>query len=129
MIISGRQLIDNVRAKIKEVSISHIFDVIDNDIILIDIREPDEWGLGSIKEALKIPRGVLETKLHEIPKVAQRLSPLESLAGYDIYLICRSGARSVLAAESLQRLGYTKVYSVSGGFEAWKGAGYPVSYN
>jgi rhodanese-related sulfurtransferase len=68
-------------------------------------------------------------KIHQHPAVAAHCEPqlaLTELANQPVYLICRSGARSALAALSLQQMGFTQVYSVAGGFQAWAAAGLPV---
>jgi rhodanese-related sulfurtransferase len=54
------------------------------------------------------------------------MAALEQLAAKPVYLICRSGARSALAADSLKNMGFTQVMSVAGGFQAWSDAGYPI---
>jgi len=81
--------------------------------ILIDVREPAEFEGGHIPGAVNIPRGVLEMEL-------EQMAPLTELATKSIYLYCRSGGRSALAALSLQGMGLTKVYSVAGGIQAWQ---------
>jgi molybdopterin/thiamine biosynthesis adenylyltransferase len=79
-------------------------------VTIVDVREPDEWVLGSINNAVLIPRGTLE---YTIAKTApDRDTPL--------VLYCAIGHRSVLAARALQDLGYTDVSSLDGGFERWK---------
>lgn len=84
--------------------------------LLIDTREPAEWGNGHIPGAALVPRGVLEGKIEELaPDLDQ-----------PIVLYCGSGGRSALAAESLQRMGYRKVLSLAGGFAAWQEAELPI---
>ena len=85
--------------------------------MLIDVREPDEHALGAPADALLQPRAVLES------------DPARSIADLDseVLLICGSGKRSLLAAQSLQARGYTRLSSVSGGFQAWQAAGLPIS--
>lgn len=126
--MSGRDLIEKIRPTVQEVSIRHVFKNLERDAVIIDIREKDEFSFGWIEGALNIPRGILETNLQKIPQVASAENPLVALFDYKIYLYCRSGARSVLSAESLQRLGYQNVYSMAGGIVAWKNAGFPISH-
>ena len=84
--------------------------------LLIDTREPAEWAAGHIPGATLLPRGILEGKIEDLaPDVDQ-----------PIVVYCASGGRSALAAESLQRMGYRKVLSLAGGFNAWQEAGYRV---
>ncbi len=85
------------------------------DAALIDIREQNEYVQGFIEGAQWIPRGFLEIKIED--PVSDRSTP--------IVLYCAGGIRSVLSARSLIELGYTNVKSLSGGFGAWKQAGFP----
>jgi rhodanese-related sulfurtransferase len=84
-------------------------------IVVIDVREPDEFAKGKIPGAFPIPRGVLE------PQVDGRL-PREST----VVLYCGVGARSALACRSLAEMGYDKVENLEGGWHAWVGSGLPV---
>ena len=84
-----------------------------NQPAVIDVREADEHAQGTIPGATHIPRGFLELRIERT--VANREQP--------VVLYCQSGTRSVLAARSLQELGYTNVKSLTGGFTAWKRAG------
>ncbi len=83
---------------------------------LVDVREPAEWAdTGVIAEALLISLGDLETR-----------APPELDGRRPVYVICRSGNRSRVGAETLVRLGFEQVYNVSGGMAAWIQAGFPV---
>jgi rhodanese-related sulfurtransferase len=84
-------------------------------IVLIDVREPNEWVGGMIPGAHPIPRGVLE------PQVDGKL-PLDAT----VVLYCAAGGRSALAARSLHEMGFTKVENLEGGFGAWASSGLPV---
>jgi rhodanese-related sulfurtransferase len=84
-------------------------------IVVIDVREPDEFAKGKIPGAFTIPRGVLEMQ------VDGRL-PLEST----VVLYCGAGARSALACKSLAEMGYDKVENLEGGWGAWVNSRLPV---
>jgi rhodanese-related sulfurtransferase len=84
-------------------------------IVVIDVREPDEFARGKIPGAHTIPRGVLEMQ------VDGRL-PREST----VVLYCGGGARSALACRSLADMGYDKVENLHGGWQAWVNSGLPV---
>ncbi len=84
-------------------------------IVVIDVREPEEFARGKIPGAYTIPRGVLEMQ------VDGRL-PLEST----VVLYCGAGGRSALAAKSLADMGYQKVENLQGGWGAWVNSGLPV---
>jgi rhodanese-related sulfurtransferase len=87
------------------------------DALLIDVRDPDEWQEGHIPGAKNFSRGTVEL---EIEEAAPDLST-------PIITHCGGGGRSALAAESLQRMGYKNVKSMTGGFKAWKAAGLPAT--
>lgn len=129
---TSQQLVAEAKAAIREVSIQDLAEALQHDAetVLVDVREPAEYGQQHIVGSVNYPRGVLEMNIHNHPKVAasgcEPQVALQQLANQPIYLICRSGARSALAAESLQRMGFSKVYSVAGGMQAWIDATLPV---
>ena len=84
-------------------------------IVVIDVREPDEFNRGKIPGAYTIPRGVLEMQ------VDGRL-PHEAT----VVLYCGAGARSALACRSLADMGYDKVENLRGGWHGWVNSGLPV---
>lgn len=129
---SYQQLVEEVKSKIKEVDIASLFSALnDPDTVLIDIRETSEYGKGHIAGSVNYPRGILEGKLCQHPLVSHHtdsMKALEELGSKSVYLICRSGARTALAAQSLQDMGFSKVMSVAGGMLAWENADYPIEH-
>lgn len=127
---SAQQLVAEAKNQIHEVSVQQLSTALnDPHCILIDVREPDEFTAGHIHSAVNYPRGVLEMRIHQHPAVAaicDTEQALTTLASKAVYLLCRSGARSALAAVSLIQMGFSQVYSVSGGFQAWQDAGFAV---
>ncbi|MEH8020238.1 rhodanese-like domain-containing protein [Rheinheimera metallidurans] len=129
---TAQQLVAEAKTAIKEVSIQDLANALQKDAeaILIDVREPAEYVQQHIIGAVNYPRGVLEMNIHNHPKVAasgcEPQMALTQLASNPMYIICRSGARSTLATESLQRMGFSQVYSVVGGMQAWLDAGLAV---
>lgn len=85
-------------------------------LLLVDVREEVEWKAGHARGALHLSRGILERDIES--KVPDKSAK--------IVLYCSGGSRSALAAESLQKLGYHNVYSLEGGFSAYRRAGLPV---
>lgn len=83
---------------------------------LLDVREDHEWQAGRIPEAQHLGRGILERDIEKL------IPDLDA----PIILYCGGGYRSALAAESLQQMGYRRVYSLAGGFRGWKDAGRPI---
>jgi molybdopterin/thiamine biosynthesis adenylyltransferase/rhodanese-related sulfurtransferase len=82
---------------------------------LIDVREAEEIAQGSPTGALRLGRGFLEARIEDAVPQADRT----------LVLMCASGTRSLFAAADLRRLGYTRIYSMAGGFSRWKNEGLP----
>ncbi len=97
-----------LRGEIQEVTPEHV--AADDTAVVIDVREQDEWNEGHVPDALHLSRGFLEFKIESA--CPDRSQP--------IVVYCRSGARSLFAAEALQHMGYRDVASMAGGFLAWK---------
>lgn len=121
---TSQEFVSEVRRQIQEVSIDELKRALsESEAVLIDVREHEEFTTGHIQGSVNFPRGVLEMKLHEHPSVSHHCDvnvALGDLAKQDIYLICRTGGRSALAAKSLMEMGLAKVKSVAGGMIAWK---------
>ncbi|HEX6350374.1 MAG TPA: rhodanese-like domain-containing protein [Candidatus Dormibacteraeota bacterium] len=92
--------------------------------LIVDVREPAEWETGHIPGALHAPRGMIEWLAD--PDYANHNSTLAAARGKNVVIHCAAGGRSLLAAQSLQRLGFEHVSSMSGGFNDWKSKGLPV---
>jgi len=116
--LTREQLLQQVMAQIKEISPEDLRKALQQnpDWLVIDIREPYEVEQGHIPNAEIISRGFLELWIDELAYEADQ----------PIVIYCAGGVRSALAAKALQDMGYTRVYSLAGGFEAWKEAGLPV---
>lgn len=83
---------------------------------LVDVREESELAAGRIKGATHMGRGVIERDLEA------KIPDLDA----EIVLYCGGGFRSALSAESLQKMGYTNVSSMAGGWREWKGKNLPT---
>src|SRR5690242_10118026 len=84
------------------------------DIVLVDVREKNEWNEGHIPGAIHVPRGFLELQIEEaVPDKSKT-----------VVLYCAGGVRSLMAGQTLKQMGYKDVVSMSGGFGQWKGSGY-----
>ena len=87
-----------------------------DEIVLVDVREKNEWDEGYIPGALHIPRGFLELRVEEaIPDKSKK-----------VVLYCAGGTRSLYAGLTMKQMGYEDVISMSGGFGQWKNSGLPV---
>lgn len=89
----------------------------------LDVREPAEYNKGTIKNALHVPRGMLEAKAD---KEYEGRDPELQDRQQALLIICKSGSRSALAAASLKQMGFSNVASIAGGFEAWEKEGMPL---
>lgn len=127
MLMNGQELVQSLRDKVQEISVQRLQEIMQEHPqgLLIDIREKQETDAGSACHAILISRGVLEMQISNNSAIIERLNSEQELAKQPIYLMCRSGARSVLSANSLQLMGFENVYSIAGGFLAWQAAGYP----
>jgi rhodanese-related sulfurtransferase len=85
-------------------------------LVLVDVREDNEWEKSRIPGAIHVGRGVLEGSVES--KVPQKSAT--------VVVYCRSGARSAVAADVLGKMGYAKVFSLAGGITAFEAAGLPV---
>lgn len=108
--------LQRLRSEIDEIEVEEAFSRLQAGALLVDIRETDETAAGVPSGAATLPRGSLELKIEQIAQVDTPLM-----------LLCGSGQRSLLAAADLRELGYRSLYSVRGGYTAWKNADLPVS--
>ncbi|MDE2315432.1 MAG: molybdopterin-synthase adenylyltransferase MoeB [Xanthomonadaceae bacterium] len=110
-------LLAELRGRIPEISPADALLRQAQGALLIDVREEGERAAGMPTAALGLSRGFLELRIEQ----------LEPDRARPILALCGSGMRSLLAAETLQRMGYRDIASVAGGFERWKTEGLPVS--
>ena len=110
------KLVGEIRPKIKEIPVAEALERVANGAMLIDVREENEWDAEHAAGAEHIGRGVIERDI-------VRKHPAKT---EELILYCGGGYRSALAADNLQKMGYTNVYSMIGGWTAWKEAGAPV---
>lgn len=112
-----KQIVDDAKSRVREVSPATAVEQQANGAVLIDVRESDDFANSHATGAIHLSKGVLELKIEET--VPDTSAP--------IICYCGGGSRSALAADALQKMGYTNVASMAGGFKAWKGAGLPTS--
>lgn len=115
MAMTAMDLVAEAKQVIKEVDHAGAQALMDGNAIVLDVREPAEVANGHLKGATNLPRGVLEFKVNEHPATKDKD------ATYLVY--CRTGGRSALACQTLQRMGYGNVHSLAGGFEGWVAGG------
>ena len=96
----------------------------EEEVLLIDVREADEFEKGHLPGAICIPRGVLEGAAD--PGSKYRDERLCHAQDKTILLYCQSGARSAMAAVTLQLMGFPHVYNLAGGVEVWEAEDFPL---
>ena len=119
-------LVAEARASITEISVEMLQSKISSgaDLLLVDVREPAEWGAGHIAGAVLIPRGILESSADL--EILKRHALLSAARAREVVLYCASGGRSAFGAQRLEEMGFTNVASLAGGFGAWEEAALPV---
>ena len=127
MSLTVEQLVAAARSRIREIAPQELAAWQDRDHVLIDVREPGEYAQGHISGAVNLPRGVLEFQIQAHPAMACNTSDSLAQPSRRLVLYCLSGGRAALAADSLQKLGFTAVCSLAGGFNGWCAAGLPVA--
>ena len=112
------KIVNDVKEGITETNVQEVNDRRDHgdDFYLVDIREESEWDKGHITNAIYIGKGVIERDIEK------KIDNTEA----EIILYCGGGFRSALAADNLQKMGYSNVSSMDGGYSGWVKAGYPT---
>lgn len=113
------KLCEDTKARVKETTVDAVkqrLDRGDRGFVLVDVREESEWNAGHIPGAVHLGKGVIERDIEQKVPDPNR----------EIILYCGGGFRSALAAENLERMGYTNVISMDGGWRGWTEAGNPV---
>jgi molybdopterin/thiamine biosynthesis adenylyltransferase/rhodanese-related sulfurtransferase len=114
---SGAEYIRKIKQQVEEVDPAEVSEHLGNGIVLVDVRESEEWDRGHIPGAVHVPRGYLESRIDGAVGDRDRR----------VIVYCASGQRSALAAHTLaEQLGYTNVASMNGGITLWKDRGYKV---
>ena len=111
-----QELMAEARDSVPEVTIDEVQAQMENGArpTLLDVREREEYREGHLEGSVPLPRGFLEMRIEEA--VPDKSTP--------IVAYCAGGVRSLIAARTLKEMGYEKVTSMSGGYTAWKNAGY-----
>ena len=112
------ELVQEAKTRVKETNVADVKRRMDagEKFILIDVREDNEWARGHLPGAVHIGRGIIERDIEmAIPETSAKL-----------VLYCGGGFRSALAADNLQKMGYSNVISMDGGWRAWTEAGFPT---
>lgn len=120
---TAQQLVAEAKAQIREITPAELPSLQERGVPVIDVREPAEYAAGHLRGAISIPRGVLEFEVDGHPAVNGERDPALAHRDRPVVLYCRTGGRSALATEALQRLGFAEPLSLAGGFIGWVDAG------
>jgi rhodanese-related sulfurtransferase len=113
------KIVDDARARVKEVDVDGVKARIDHGqkFLLIDVREESEFAKDHLPGAIHLGKGIIERDIEAT--VPDLNSPM--------ILYCGGGFRSALAADNLQRMGYTQVLSMDGGIREWREKHFPLT--
>jgi rhodanese-related sulfurtransferase len=112
------KLVQDAKQSVKETNVPDVKRRIDagEKLILVDVREDNEWAKGHLPGAVHMGKGVIERDIEQqVPDTGTKL-----------VLYCGGGFRSALVADNLQKMGYTNVESMDGGWRGWTEAGLPT---
>jgi len=112
------KIVDDAKARVKETNVDTIKSRIDrgDKFLLVDVREDNEYAKDHLPTAVHMGRGVIERDVEQkVPDLAT-----------EMVLYCGGGFRSALAADNLQKMGYSNVISMDGGIREWREKGYPL---
>ena len=113
------QLVNDAKSRIREVTVAETRDRMrsGDGVRLIDVREDNEWDAGRAADSNHLSKGIIERDI-------EATVPDKST---EVILYCGGGFRSALAADVLQQMGYTNVFSMAGGWKAWQDSGAPTN--
>jgi rhodanese-related sulfurtransferase len=110
------KLVEEVKPRVREVSVADTQQKMKSGIPVFDVREDLEYAAGHARGARLLSKGIIERDIETtVPD-----------KNAEVILYCGGGFRSALAADALQKMGYTNVWSMAGGWRAWNEAGAPV---
>jgi rhodanese-related sulfurtransferase len=113
------KLVNDAKKHIKQTNVADVKRRMDagEKFVLVDVREDNEWANGHLPSAIHLGKGIIERDIEQ----------LVSDPNAKVILYCGGGFRSAIAAENLQKMGYTNVESMDGGWKGWLEAGLPTT--
>jgi rhodanese-related sulfurtransferase len=113
------KIVDDAKQRVRETTVDEIKSRLDrgDKFVLVDVREESEWQKDHLPGAIHMSKGVIERDVeHRVPDL-----------NTEVVLYCGGGFRSALAADNLQKMGYTNVISMDGGVRGWREKNYPMT--
>jgi rhodanese-related sulfurtransferase len=113
------KIVDDARSRVRETNVDDVKKRMDrgDKFLLVDVREESEFAKDHLPGAIHLGKGVIERDIEA------RVPELNT----EMVLYCGGGYRSALAADNLQKMGYTNVISMDGGIRGWREKGYPLT--
>jgi len=113
------KIVDESRKRVRELNVDDVKGKLDRGekFLLVDVREESEFAKDHLPNAIHLGKGVIERDIEG--RVPDTSAPL--------ILYCGGGFRSALAADNLQKMGYTNVISMDGGIRVWREKGFPLT--
>ncbi|HEV3510161.1 MAG TPA: rhodanese-like domain-containing protein [Candidatus Sulfotelmatobacter sp.] len=113
------KIVDDARSRVRETNVDEVKKRMDrgDELLLVDVREESEYAKDHLPGAIHLGKGVIERDIE------QRVPDLNR----EMILYCGGGYRSALAADNLQKMGYSNVISMDGGIRGWREKGYPLT--
>jgi rhodanese-related sulfurtransferase len=111
-------IVNDAKKRVKETSVPDVKRRMEagEKMVVVDVREESEWAAGHLPGAIHVGKGIIERDIEQrVPETSAK-----------IILYCGGGFRSALSADNLQKMGYTNVESMDGGWKGWVAAGYPT---
>src|SRR5262245_36061939 len=105
------KLVNDAKKRVRETNVAAVKQRVENGerFLLVDVREDNEWAAGHLPGAVHMGRGIIERDIEtRVPETSTKM-----------VLYCGGGFRSALVADNLQRMGYTNVESMDGGWKGW----------
>ena len=121
-----REMVEAARPHVREVSAIEAKQIAEahEDVVLLDVREDHEWAMGHLPGAILVPLRQLD--LQADSGGPRPNADLTAATERPVVAYCATGARSILAADLLQKLGYRDVVSMRGGIMGWAREGLPI---
>ncbi len=110
------EIVDDAKSRVKEVSVAEAIERQKKGAVIIDVREDNEFSAAHAEDAKHMGRGIIDRD------IVQTFPDKNA----ELILYCGGGYRSALAADMIEKMGYTNVWSMAGGWSAWEEAGAPV---
>jgi rhodanese-related sulfurtransferase len=113
------KLVEDAKSRVRELTVDQVKAKLDRGerFTFVDVREDNEWAKDHVTGAIHLGKGIIE-------RDAEQRLPDKSA---EIVLYCGGGFRSALAADNLQKMGYTNVYSMDGGIRGWREKAFPLT--